>query len=208
MEVRQIEYGRVLLWAKLLVLEGRKRSTSIGLFFFFPLFFGTDYFERRWLSISQHFVRHLSAEIYGMKDKRCVLFCFFHPFVFFTIRFRSVTNETDLRSTCRCSKSFFFLSLARFHPYFFSFILWRARRISDDTPGSSPNCHHPIAACNDTHPQREVSFSFSDWGGALVQSGPTVGLYSFWFFKVLLPSWPGAINHGPRLLPPLSASLK
>ena len=74
MEVRQIEYGRVLLWAKLLVLEGRKRSTSIGLFFFFPLFFGTDYFERRWLSISQHFVRHLSAEIYGMKDKRCVLF--------------------------------------------------------------------------------------------------------------------------------------
>ena len=163
MEVRQIEYGRVLLWAKLLVLEGRKRSTSIGLFFFFPLFFGTDYFERRWLSISQHFVRHLSAEIYGMKDKRCVLFCFFHPFVFFTIRFRSVTNETDLRSTCRCSNSFFFLSLARFHPYFFSFILWRARRISDDTPGSSPNCHHPIAACNDTHPQREVSFSFSDW---------------------------------------------
>ena len=119
MEVRQIEYGRVLLWAKLLVLEGRKRSTSIGLFFFFPLFFGTDYFERRWLSISQHFVRHLSAEIYGMKDKRCVLFCFFHPFVFFTIRFRSVTNETDLRSTCRCSNSFFFLSLARFHPYFF-----------------------------------------------------------------------------------------
>ena len=37
MEVRQIEYGCVLLWAKLLVLEGRKRSTSIGLFFF-PFF--------------------------------------------------------------------------------------------------------------------------------------------------------------------------
>ena len=105
-------------------------------------------------------------------------------------------------------KLFFFSFPCAIPPVFFSFILWRARRISDDTPGSSPNCHHPIAACNDTHPQREVSFSFSDWGGALVQSGPTVGLYSFWFFKVLLPSWPGAINHGPRLLPPLSASLK
>ena len=146
-----------------------------------PLFFGTDYFERRWLSISQHFVRHLSAEIYGMKDKRCVLFFSSLRIFYDSI---SLRHQRD-RSTVDVPllKLFFFSFPCAIPPVFFSFILWRARRISDDTPGSSPNCHHPIAACNDTHPQREVSFSFSDWGGALVQSGPTVGLYSFWFLK-------------------------
>ena len=112
MEVRQIEYGCVLLWAKLLVLEGRKRSTSIGLFFFFPLFFGTDYFERRWLSISQHFVRHLSAEIYGMKDKRCVLcFFFFIPSYFLRFDFAPSPTRQIYGRRAAAQNLFFFFPL-------------------------------------------------------------------------------------------------
>ena len=172
-----------------------------------PLFFGTDYFERRWLSISQHFVRHLSAEIYGMKDKRCVLFCFFHPFVFFTIRFRSVTNETDLRSTCRCSKSFFFLSLARFHPYFF--LSSSGVRGESATTLQGPLQIVIIQSRRVMTPtRREKSLFLSRIGRRIGTKWSNRWLVQFLVFKVLLPSWPGAINHGPRLLPPLSASLK
>ena len=77
-----------------------------------PLFFGTDYFERRWLSISQHFVRHLSAEIYGMKDKRCVLcFFFFIPSYFLRFDFAPSPTRQIYGRRAAAQNLFFFFPL-------------------------------------------------------------------------------------------------
>lgn len=132
--------------------------------------FGTDYFERCsrlfyiFFSLSFHMgsVYYLPKFAGGMKDKRCVFFCFFSRGKVLFCRFDLVPSGTrqiygrraDAQTLSPCDFLplyllilFFFFSRLAFIPK--SLLSGGAKKNRDDTLGPSPNCHHPIAVCND-----------------------------------------------------------